>query len=140
MSVDATTPTLISELPARIVEIAEAVNDLAAQNNYSVYGEYAIGPGVCHPEGAETAIEVMALAVTGSSTLSSIEGANDGAIKIVVVDSGSITVTYGAGTMILAGAVDLSLTAGDCIAFVNRGGDPGNGTDGSWRELFRILF
>jgi hypothetical protein len=139
MSVDATTPTLLSEIPARIVEIAEALNGVLG-NNLSAYNEYTVTAGATHLQAATVGFEGVGITATGSCTLESICNSEDGSVKILVLDAGSITVTYNASKIVLAGAEDLPLTAGDCLALVNRGGDTLVGSDGTWRELFRILF
>lgn len=143
MTLTTTAPVLASELATRITQIATDVNSLWAQNAattwISSYLALELAAGATSIAATDVPIEVIGLTGAAAISLSSITGGRSGMIKIIIADDANITVIHGTD-IVLAGAVDLPLAQNDIIALVNRDGDPTTLANGTWRELFRILF
>ena len=67
--------------------------------------------------------------VTGTTGITAISSANTGTAVFLEFD-GALTLTHNAISLILAGSVNYTTSAGDVIGFISEG-------SGNWREIFR---
>jgi len=152
MTLDATKPdditNVIADLGAYIRETRAAINTLTT--TVGALGAVATVTSVSI-NGATTLItgtnitdvpwETVLITAVGSETLNNMTGATEGQLKILVLLSGSLTITADDTKFKLIStgpSDDFVMAAGDSLQVVNINGD-GAGTDGYWQEVGRSI-
>lgn len=144
MPLSAVVPTTMSELVTFMSAIVADVNTLWSQYSASAwivgYREEHMAVDDTELVSSDTPFEVIVLAADGAVDLTNITGARKGMIKVIIADDNNVCVKHNVDKIILKGAADLDMEAGDVLILVNRDGDPDTATDGYWREVLRNLF
>lgn len=82
---------------------------------------------------------VVFLTASVASDLESIGKGMDGQIVKIRAGDANVTVVHATAGIVLTGAIDYSMAAGDWLELVNVGGD-GDSVDGVWRESSRYVW
>jgi hypothetical protein len=146
MTIDATSPlgtALVSSLDSYIRDDREQINLLwtavvAANCSYTAHemglGEFSIEVGT---DVEDVIIETIGLTAAGAVDLIQITDGSAGMVKIIKAGDGLVTVKHDASYIVLNGATDLTLTAGDILVLTNIGGSPSTSVNGVWYEVTR---
>ena len=146
MSIDATKPLatdLVSAIDDYIREDRAQINKLwdalVAANCTETDHEMGIGDFylAIGTDLEDVMLELINLTAAAAVDLMQITLGSGGMIKIIRAGDGNVTVKHNASYIVLAGATDLTLTAGDVLVLINSGGDPDTPTNGVWYEITR---
>lgn len=135
--------TLLSELPVYQRETREYVNSLVEGMGAADVTELTSDASnlIVGTDLSENSIEVVKY--SGAASLQTITGGYNGMMKVFILQTDTIDIVKGSlttgGEIHLNSYNNLDGRAGDVIALVNLGGDPGASINGYWQELYRTL-
>ena len=138
MTLNPTTPMLVSDLANYLSTVATDVNALWASNAVTWPVSFrSVTLDDNYIDCVDIPIEIFAITAGISSSLEELGLGREGMIRVLLFD-GNVTIVN-SSTLMTKDSDDFPAQDGDVMILVNRSGDPDTSTPGTWKEIYRLI-